>query len=268
MRRAPAAATLVLAFVGVAHAQVAPNRAASYLVATAVTDARALWVNPAGLAARPEASVLLDLTVVQPGATGRLGQVTAGFNARGLSFGYQRDNFPNGVHGHTYKLGLASGSGGFSGGVALALYGGGTGGGGSGWDLGFRYDWLSTVTVGGVIRNIGQPTVRGVRQNATAVPAVTVRPLGSILALSAQASVASSAGARGYGVEAEALWPRSPKVGLLARCDTDGSLHRRALLFGLSIGTRDRVGAVGSTPGNFSKVDAVNVYGVSSRTPR
>lgn len=267
MRRAPAAAFALAFFAGVAHAQVAPNRAASYLVATDISDARALWVNPAGLATRPEASVMLDLTVVQPGATGRLGQVTAGFNARGLAFGYQRDNFPTGVHGHTYKLGIAGGSGGFSGGAAVALYHGGTGG-GTGWDLGVRYDWPQMVTVGGVIRNIGRPTVRGVRQDVTAVPAVTVRPFGSILALSAQASFASSTAARGYAVEAEAFWPRSPRVGLLARYDTDGSLHARALLFGLSIGSRDRVGAVASTPGDFSKVDAVSLYGVSSRTPK
>jgi hypothetical protein len=265
VRRATAAAALAVAFAAAAHAQVAPNRAATYLVATDVSDARALWVNPAGLAARPEASVLLDLTVVQPGAGGRLGQVTAGFNAHGLSFGYQRDNFPTGVHGHTYKLGLAGGTGTFSGGIAIALYRGGNGG--TGWDMGVRYDWLSTVTIGGVIRNIGQPSVRGVRQYTTAVPALTVRPFGSILALSTQASVASTATARGYAVEAAALWPRSPRVGLLARYDTDGSLHRRALLFGLSIGTRDQVGLVGST-GDFSRVDALSLYGVSSRTPR
>jgi hypothetical protein len=249
-----------------AHAQGSSNRAASYLVATNVDDARALWVNPAGLAARPEASVLLDLTVVQPGARGRLGQLTAGFNARGLSFGYQRDNFPAGIHGHTFKFGLAANYGRFAGGAALALHGGANRG--TAWDLGVRYDWLSTVTVGGVIRNIGRPRTFGVRQATSLVPAVTVRPFGSVLALSAQASIVSDSSARGYTVEAEALWPRSPRVGLLARYDTDGSLHARALLFGLSIGTRDRVGAVGSTPGDFSTVDAVNVYGVSSRTPR
>lgn len=249
-----------------AHAQGATNRAASYLVATNVADARALWVNPAGLAARPEASVLLDLTVVQPGATGRLGQVTAGFNARGLSFGYQRDNSLSGIHGHTYKFGLAANYGEFAGGVTLAFHGGANQG--TAWDMGVRYDWLSTLTVGGVIRNIGRPRIFGVRQATSLVPAVTLRPFGSVLALSAQASIVSDSSARGYAVEAEALWPRSPRVGLLARYDTDGSLRRRALLFGLSIGTRDRVGAVGSTPGDFSKVDAVNVYGVSSRTPR
>ena len=249
-----------------AHAQSATNRAASYLVATNVADARALWVNPAGLAARPEASVLLDLTVVQPGATGRLGQLTAGFNARGLSFGYQRDNSLSGIHGHTYKFGLAANYGEFAGGVTFAFHGGANQG--TAWDMGVRYDWLSTLTVGGVIRNIGRPRIFGVRQATSLVPAVTLRPFGSVLALSAQTSIVSDSSARGYAVEAEAFWPRLPRVGFLARYDTDGSLHARALLFGLSIGTRDRVGVVGSTPGDFSKVDAVNVYGVSSRTPR
>ncbi len=266
MRRAPAAVLLALAFAGMARAQGVTNRAAAYLVPTNVSDARALWVNPAGLAARPEASVMLDLTVVQPGAAGRLGQVTAGFNARGLSFGYQRDILSGGIRGHTYKLGLAGNYGGFSGGVGIAFHGGVHQG--TAWDLGVRYDRLATVTVGGVIRNIGRPRIFGVRQATSLVPAATLRPFGEVLALSAQASFASDTNARGYSVEAEALWPRSPRVGVLARFDTDGSLHRRALLFGLSIGTRDRVGTVGSTPGDFSKLDAVNAYGVSSRTPR
>jgi hypothetical protein len=255
---------MTLGLAGAVGAQVAPNRAATYLVTSDVSDARALWVNPAGLATRPEASVLLDLTVVRPGGSGRLGQVTAAFNSHGLSFGYQRDNFSTGVHGHTYKLGLARGSKGFAAGVAMALYRGGDGG--TGWDVGLHYDWRQAVTIGGVIRNIGQPTVRGVRQDATAVPAVTVRPLGSILALSLQASFASSAG-RGYALEASAEWPGSSRFGLLARLDTDRSLHRRALVFGLSLGRRDRVGLVGSMPGDASRLDALSIYGLSTRVP-
>src|SRR6266480_5565260 len=43
-------------------AQVAPNTTARYLFPTDVSDARALWVNAAGLAAFPAASVHLDLT--------------------------------------------------------------------------------------------------------------------------------------------------------------------------------------------------------------
>src|SRR2546430_15076346 len=45
-----------------AVAQVVPNNAALYLPPTDVSDARALWVNPAGLGHFPEASVHLDLT--------------------------------------------------------------------------------------------------------------------------------------------------------------------------------------------------------------
>jgi hypothetical protein len=264
LARVAGPAVLALAVAGAARAQVAPNRAATYLVATDVTDARAIWVNPAGLATKPEASVLLDLTVARPGAAGRLGQVTAGFNARGLAFSYQRDNFPNGVHGHTYKLGFALGSGNLSGGIAMALYRGGDGG--TGWDAGIRYDWVPQVTIGGVIQNLGQPTVRGIRQETVARPAITFRPLGSVLALSVQAAFGSGSD-RGYTLEASAGLPRSPNLGLLARLDTDRSLHRRALVFGLSIGRLDRVGLVGSLPGDASRLDALSLYGVSTRTP-
>lgn len=256
---------LALTVAATARAQVASNRAATYLVATDVTDARAIWVNPASLATRPEASVLLDLTVERPGGEGRLGQLTAGFNARGLAFAYQRDNFLNGVHGHTYKFGFAVGSGNLSGGIAVALYRGGNGG--TGWDAGIRYDWMPQVTIGGVIQNLGQPTVRGVRQETATKPAITVRPFGSILALSVQGAFGSAID-RGYTLEAAIGLPRSPNLGFLARLDTDRSLHRSALVVGLSIGIQDRVGLVGSFPGDASRLDALSLYGVSTRTPR
>jgi len=83
--------------------QVAPNRSTQYLHPTEVSDARALWVNPAGLALFPEASLNLDVTVGDPGAKGRLRQFTLGLNSRGLSFGYQRDVFDGGVRGSTYR---------------------------------------------------------------------------------------------------------------------------------------------------------------------
>src|SRR2546421_2238185 len=59
-----------------ALAQVAPNSAALYLHPTDVSDARALWVNPAGLARFPEAAVHLDLTVGDPGSQGPLRPLT------------------------------------------------------------------------------------------------------------------------------------------------------------------------------------------------
>ena len=247
-----------------AVAQVAPNRATAYLMATDVHDVRALWVNPAGLAAREEASVLLDLTVQGPGSGGRLAQVSTGFNARGLAFGYQRDNFTNGIHGHTYRLGLGGASKGLAFGVGVALYRGATGG--TGWDFGIRYEWRPQLTIGGAVRDVGKPTVRGQTLEATFVPSLTARPLGDWLALSAQAEATSSA-VGGYAVEARAVLPGARRLVLLARLDTDRALHRRVLVFGLGLGHANSVGVVGSFPGGGAQQNVLSAYGVSTRTP-
>jgi hypothetical protein len=253
-------ATLALA--RTASAQVAANRATAYLVPTNVTDTRALWVNPAGLAAEREASVMLDLTMTDPGSHGRLGQVTAGLNARGLSFGYQRDLFANGARGHTYRLGLAGSSAGLAAGFAVAFHGGVIQG--TGWDLGLRYDWLPALTLGGVVRNLGRPTVLGVRQDVTYVPAITARPL-EALAFSGEAAITTT-GARGYDLQVTFDLPSGPPLGIIARLDTDRSWHRRAFTLALSLGRRDRVGLTGSTPGDLSRLATASVYGLSTRT--
>ena len=246
-----------------AGAQVAPNRATTYLPATDVGDVRALWVNPGGLAARPEAAVLLDLTVRSPGSGGRLAQVSAGFNARGLAFGYQRDNFAGGIHGHTYRFGLGGAARSFTFGAALALYRGATSG--TGWDFGVLYDWRPEVTVGGAVRNVGKPTVRGVTLDPTYVPALTVRPLGDRLALTAQAEAISST-ILGFAFEARAVLP-APSVSFLLRADTDRSLQRRLLVFGIAIGGANEVGLVGSTPGGGASQNVLSAYGVATRAP-
>jgi hypothetical protein len=251
-------------------AQVAPNRATTYLHPTDVHDARALWVNPAGLAVVREASVYAELAVADPGAQGRLRQINAGFNSSGLSFGYQRDIFDGGKRGHTYRLGIAGASEGLAAGVVVAHYRGDTQG--TGWDLGVAYVWTPAVTVGGVIANIGQPVVRGLPQRLTFVPGVTWRPWGggSRAAFSAHAQITpDSVATYAFG----AAWQggrggtgRLP-VAVLARVDTDRGLRRGAFALGLSIGGADRIGAVISTPGDVSGVDGASLYGVSTRTP-
>jgi hypothetical protein len=265
-RVARLAAALVLggAVPGAALAQVAANRATAYLSPTDVRDVRALWVNPAGLAAREEAAVLLDLTVQGPGSAGRLVQVSTGFNARGIAFAYQRDNFTNGIHGHTYRLGLGGGSRGLAFGAAVALYRGATGG--TGWDLGIRYDWHPQLTVGGAVRDIGKPTVRGVQLEPTFVPSITVRPAGVWLALSAQTAATSSA-VLGHAFEVSAVLPGSRPLAFLFRLDTNRALRRRALVFGLSLGRANTLGVVGSSLGGDSRQNILSGYGVATRTP-
>src|SRR5437667_11405515 len=82
-----------------------------------------------------EASIYAEVAVGDPGSKGRLRQLNAGFNSRGLSFGYQRDLLDNGVRANTYRFGLAGGAGGLAAGFDIAHYHGG-GARSTGWDLG------------------------------------------------------------------------------------------------------------------------------------
>ncbi|HEV8264444.1 MAG TPA: hypothetical protein VGQ06_05795 [Gemmatimonadales bacterium] len=268
--RTACAGLLACALLVAAHAsgrlsaQVAPNRATGYLHPTDVRDARALWVNPAGLGTVTEASVYAELVVADPGAKGRLQQLSAGFNSRGLSFGYQRDVFEGGVRGSTYRLGLGGASEALAGGFAVAYYRGNTKG--TGWDLGLTYAVAPALTIGGVLANIGQPRVRGLKQRVTMVPGFTWRPLGVAAALSAHSRVTPDS-VIGYAFGLGWQGDRNGRlpVAVFARLDTDGGLRRGAFSLGVSIGGPDRVGTVISTPGDVSGVDAVSLYGLSTR---
>jgi hypothetical protein len=257
-----ALAGLILA--GTAAAQVPTNRARAYLLPTDVTDTRALWVNPAGLAVRPEASILLDLMVLDPGSTGRLGQASIGLNARGLSFGYQWDRFSSGTHGHSFRLGLGASSGRLAAGAAVAFHGGAIHG--TGWDVGLRYDWRQALTFGGTVRDLGRPRANGVREDVTFVPAITVRPLGAWLAVSGDGRLTTSK-VQGYDVQASLQLPGRPAFGVIAQLDTDRAGRRTAFTLALSLGRRDRLGLTGSTPGDFSRLGTASLYGLSTRTP-
>jgi hypothetical protein len=223
-----------------------------------------VWVNPAGLARYEEASLHLDLTVGDPGAAGRLRQLTLGVNSRGLSFGYQRDVFADGGRGHTYRVGFAAAHAGLAAGVAAALYRGGTTG--TGWDLGLLYDWTPTVSLAGVVQNVGRPDVRGITLPVTYVPGATLHVLGARAALSASSRL-TSAGVVGYSLGARARLADASRrpLALLARVDTDRALHGAGFAFGLSLGAQDFAGLLATTPGNLGRIDALDLYGVSTR---
>jgi len=257
-------AIVALVVPAVVGAQAVPNRTTLYLYPSDVTDARALWVNPAGFARFQEASLHLGLSVGEPGAAGRLRQLTLGLSSRGLSFGYQRDVFDAGARGHTYRIGYAVGRAGLAAGVASALYRG-DGASASGWDFGVLYDWRPALSLGGVIQNVGQPNVRGTTLPVTYVPSATLRLWGARAALSADGRF-TSAGVLGYafGLRATLGATRVP-LGLLARLDTDRTLARAGLAFGVSLGSRDLAGLVATAPGDASGIDALDLYGVSTR---
>jgi hypothetical protein len=262
-RRALLGSLFAIVLPAAVAAQLAPNRATAYLHPTDVRDPRAVWVNPAGLGVLREASVYAELAVEDPGSRGRIRQIDGGFNARGLSLAYQRDIFDGGARGHTYRVGLAGGAGNLAAGFAVARYTGTSTAATNGWDAGVVYVWRPALTVGGVIANIGQPSVRGVEQRVTLVPGVSWRPRPGAT-LSAHARITTdSVESYAFGL----AWQGAGRMGfgVLARLDTDGGLRRGAFTLGVSIGGPDRVGAVASAPGDVSRLQTLSLYGVSSR---
>jgi hypothetical protein len=93
MRRVGATAVVLLVSVVASSTAQVAARSRDYLFITNATDARALWVNPAGLGVLPEASVMAELTVERMGGDFRVEQYVLGFNTRGISVGYHRTRF-------------------------------------------------------------------------------------------------------------------------------------------------------------------------------
>ena len=248
---------------------VAPNLTTGYLFPTDVRDARAIWVNPAGLGLSREASVYAELGVGEPGSRGRLRQLNAGFNSRGLSLGYQKDFLDNGVRGTTLRIGLAGGAQGLAAGFAIARYSG-SGASATGWDLGASYAALPQLRVGLVAANLGQPIVRGQRQRFNFIPGLTWHP-GPIpaIAFSTSAHLATDSvlsyafGLSWRTTSTSSRWP----IEILARMDTDKGFRRGAFALGVSIGGENRFGAVITSPGDVSHIDGASVYGLVTRQP-
>lgn len=171
--------------------------------------------------------------------------------------------FGDGVTGHTYRLGLGAGRRGLSAGLAMAIYRGDTKG--MGWDFGVVYEPLRMVALGAVLRNVRQPVVRGIRQDATLVPTITLKPVGSMVALSAESRITSDS-VLGYAVGGRVQVGGRVPFGLLVRFDADQHFHQAAWVFGISIGSREIFGTAASIPSDVDRVDATNFYGVVTRT--
>jgi hypothetical protein len=230
-----------------------------------VSDARALWVNPAGLGKEHEASIHADVTVEDPGSDIHLRQITLGFNSRGLSFGYQRDSFDGGVIGHTYRIGLGASRRGLSAGLASSIYRGDTKG--TGWDFGVGYEPVPQISFATVVTNVMQPEVRGETQVATLVPSVALKPLGSLIVFSSEGRFTRDS-VIGYAVDARISIGGRVPFSLLVRMDADPSFNRSAWVFGLSIGGKERVGSAVGVPQATNRVDQANLYGLIARTAR
>lgn len=205
----------------------------------------------------------LDVTVANPGSLGQLRQINAGFNARGLAFAYQRDQFSGGTSAGTYKLAFGTGQGPMAVGFGTTWYRGNTKG--TGFDLGVTYRASSALALAGVIANIGEPNVRGLVQRIRYTASANAQ-LFQGFGVGGLAS-ANPSGFTAFGADLRAAFDPGFPLSFLARMDTDQKFRRTQFAFGISIGALNQVGLVATTPGDVSSINDVTLYGVTSRLP-
>jgi hypothetical protein len=206
----------------------------------------------------------------------RLGQWTLGLNSRGLSFGYQRDRrrldgFDTVSSKEVLRIGTAASFRNGSIGGGLSFHRGGGLFTQRGLDVGVRVRPLPPLDLGGVVRNIGRPAVRGERLPVAGILAVSWTPLAAQVQISAESRFAERLSASGYAVTHRAgarlaTRGRFPVAAVVA-LNLGGNLKIDRWTVGMSVGGRDQVVVLGSafsTDGR-PRFDTFSLTGVASR---
>jgi hypothetical protein len=273
MRVTPRCWTIALAGLLLAHtasAQVRVPRSMDYLFTAQTQDARSLWVNPAGLGAVLQASIMGELVVDHAAAGGLdLAQYTVGFNSRGISLGYQHDAFSefDGTNS-TVRVGLARGLGQAAFGASLAFFKADITQ--RALDLGARYQLTAPLAVAAVIRDIGKPVLRDSVIGMKGVAGFSLAFLDGLAALSGDAQ-ATERNTSGYDMTYRAALSlqapgRAPMGGLVA-LDLGSNMKIDRWSIGLSIGGDDRGVALATmlpTAGS-TRLQTVSLTGVATR---
>ncbi len=248
-----------------ATAQLYPAQPARYLLTTEAADARALWVNPAGLARRPEASIGGDATVDRTSGTLRLSQVGLSLQSRGLAFGWSRNSYPGGLSASSYALGVGFGDEALSVGATRHWYRGGRSA--TAWDVAVRARTTPAVDVSVVWRLIGSPVMRDTVFHvfrtwpSSIVPAASLRLFGGRLRLTAEAEVESRL-SHVREVRTGVALALGGGFDLTLRGDFSPSFDRRGFAFALSWDrTRSRTALTTILPADAGSLDAVGATG-------
>lgn len=251
-----------------AAGQAFPPRSQGYLFTPLVDDARALWVNPAGLAIVREASILAEVVLSLPDTGNvRVTQWTAGFNTHGISFGYQRDRLSGGLANRQLRIGLARPFRGGAAGIDLGLYWSDVND--RGFGAGVIYHLLPSVSTSLVFRNIGQPWVRGVKLPATGVlglgwsaPENALQLTGELLA---QNRLNGTGVDMSYRAGARITTPEPIPIAAIAAINLGSDLVMDRFFLGLAIGGNRRL-VFGGTflSGSSSGLDVGSITGVAS----
>jgi hypothetical protein len=265
---ARALALLALTVASPLQAQLAAPRSAAYLFTANVEDARALWINPAGLGVLPVASIYAEVAGDRPitGDGWDLRQYSFGLQSRALALGYQRDR-PAAGNGQGYwRLGA-----GFPLGRRLAL---GTGVTFTrperGLDIGLRVSPLRPLDVGLVVRDIGRPVVRATKQPLSVTGGVAVHLAGGRIGLQADGvgteRMVTAGWDVGYRAGALFLVPARAPISIVTAFDLADNFRVNRWSLGLGIGFAAQVLAVGSAvpeTGSSVQLQSFNVTGVA-----
>lgn len=179
--------------------QAIPASARDYLFASDVSDARALWVNPAGLGATALASIAATIVFDIPeSAAVRVAQWSGTLSSRGFAFGYQRDRLISGFANDAFRFGLGQRFRGGAVGFAATFYNSNETN--TGFDLGIIYQLMPSLNGALVVRNIGQPDVRGIPTPFSGTASATWTPLGARGRISAEISGTNRLNDSGYDI--------------------------------------------------------------------
>jgi hypothetical protein len=255
-----------------AWGQVRNARSTDYLLITDVSDVRALWVNPAGLAIFPEASLMGEAVVERlPGDDLRLAQFTFGINSRGFGVGYQRDRFDGGPSSNVLRLGTGIPFSRGALGVALSWYGV-EGPNSRDGDVGVIYGLSRMMTLGFTLRHIGRATIADVKMPLTFTGAGHLGLLQGRLQLAAQAQATETVDPNNsdYDVSfvgaGRFILPTRRRITFLATALVTSDFDLDRLHIGVAIGGRSNVGLVGTAikrDGTLT-LDRLSATGVAS----
>ena len=249
IRTALLVAGLLSLHANAAFCQRLTTRSQDYLFLTNAADARALWVNPAGLALVSEASLLAEFTVQRTDGDMRVEQYSLGFNSRGVSVGYQRNYFEGEPAVGILRTGLGVPLRGGAFGIAASRYSQDSTK-SYGGDLGLIYVLNLRIQLGLAVRHIGRPLVRRAKLPVTTVGAVQLTT--SVVQVSWETLAAErlAPGVSGFDFAHRAglrvaLPVRTPVL-LLGSADLASNIRIDRLHLGFSIGGTRQITSIGS----------------------
>lgn len=212
-------------------AQVLPAQPARYLLTTEVDDARALWINPAGLARRLEASIGADVGADRfaNGAV-QLSQYGATVASRGLAVSWVHDRYPGGRYVNAYAVGAGLGDEQFSGGVTRRWYRGLVDF--SAWDVALRAATATGLQLSVVGRGFGSPLPDSTYW-PTVVPGALVALLDGAVQLGAEWEVATHRW-QSQEIRVGGTASLGAAIALTLRADLTPDLKRRRFVFALT----------------------------------